>query len=75
MRTEYKRDINHNYMILHGNQSIDTSSYQVRMLTGNVIPSILKCRIQGLNGEFLFYYEITSKQSLASLYEQKNMIE
>ena len=41
------------------------------MLTGNVIPSILKCRLQGLDGNLLFYYDITSRQSLASFYEQR----
>ena len=71
MRAEYKRDVNHNYLILHGEQAVNTASYQVRMLVGNVIPSILSCRLQGLDGEVLFYYEITSRQSVASLYEQR----
>lgn len=73
MRAEYKRDMSHNYLILHGENAVDTSSYQVRMLTGNAVPSILKCRIQGLDGKFLFYYDITSRQSLASFYEQKKL--
>lgn len=73
MHAEYKRDVSHNYLILHGDQLVDTSSYQVRMLTGNAVPSILKCRIQGLDGKFLFYYDITSRQSLASFYEQKKL--
>ena len=73
MYAEYKRDMSHNYLILHGENPVDTSSYQVRMLTGNAVPSILKCRIQGLDGNFLFYYDITSRQSLASFYEQKKL--
>ena len=73
MHAEYKRDVSHNYLILHGDHPVDTSSYQVRMLTGNAVPSILKCRIQGLDGKFLFYYDITSRQSLASFYEQKKL--
>lgn len=71
MRAEYKRDMNHNYLILHGEQAVNTASYQVRMLVGNVIPSILKCRLQGLDGEVLFYYEITSRQSVATMFEQR----
>ena len=39
MRTEYKRDMNHNYLIVYGENEINTDSYQVRMLAGNVIPS------------------------------------
>lgn len=73
MRAEYKRDMNHNYLILQGDALVDTSSYQVRMLAGNAIPSLLKCRIQGLDGKLLFYYEITSKQSVADLFEKKKL--
>lgn len=72
MRAEYKRDVSHNYLILQEEKAVDTSSYQVRMLTGNVIPSILKCHLQNLDGEVLFYYDITSKQSIATLFEDKN---
>lgn len=73
MRTEYKRDMNHNYLILYGEDEINTDSYQVRMLVGNVIPSLLKCRIQGMDGRFLVYFDITSKQALSVLYEEKKM--
>ena len=71
MFAEYKRDVSHNYLILREEEKVNTASYQVRMLTGNVIPSILKCRMQGLDGNLLFYYDITSRQSLASFYEQR----
>ena len=73
MRAEYKRDMNHNYLILYGEDEINTDSYQVRMLVGNVIPSLLKCRIQGMDGRFLVYFDITSKQVLSVLYEEKKM--
>ena len=46
MYAEYKRDMSHNYLILHGENPVDTSSYQVRMLTGFVVPSILNCSFQ-----------------------------
>ena len=71
MYAEYKRDVSHNYLILREEEKVNTASYQVRMLTGNVIPSILKCRLQGLDGNLLFYYDITSRQSLESFYEQR----
>ena len=73
MRAEYKRDMNHNYLILYGEDEINTDSYQVRMLVGNVSPSLLKCRIQGMDGRFLVYFDITSKQALSVLYEEKKM--
>ena len=73
MRPEYKRDMNHNYLILYGEDEINTDAYQVRMLVGNVIPSVLKCRIQGMDGRFLIYFDITSKQALNILYEERKM--
>ena len=53
MRAEYKRDMNHNYLILYGEDEINTDSYQVRMLVGNVSPSLLKSRRQGREGRIL----------------------
>lgn len=71
MRAEYKRDMNHNYLILHGDKDIDTASYQVRMLVGNAVPSLLTCRVQGIDGKFMVYYDITSRQPVSTLYEQR----
>lgn len=73
MRTDYKRDMNHSYMVLQGIGQVDTSSYQIRMLAGNVIPKLLKCRLQGMDGKTIFSYEITSRQPLASLFENKKL--
>ena len=74
MRTEYKRDMNHNYLIFHGEEVIDTDSYQVRMLIGNAIPSLLKCRVQVMDGKFLVCFDVTSRQTMISLYEQKKFL-
>ncbi len=73
MKAEYKRDMNHNYLILYGEKDINTDSYQVRMLVGNIIPSLLKCRIQGVDGKFMMYFDITSKQAVSTLYEEKKL--
>ena len=43
------------------------------MLVGNAIPSVLKCRVQGMDGKFMVYYEITSRQSVAALFEEKKL--
>ena len=44
MKAEYKRDLSGNYLVLYEEEEPDTSSYQMRMLVGNTIPSVLKCR-------------------------------
>ncbi len=73
MRAEYKRDVSHNYLILEEEEEINTSSYQVRMLTGNVVPSMLRCRMQNLDGKIYFYYEITSRQPVSSYFEDRKL--
>lgn len=73
MKAEYKRDLNGNYLVLYEEEEPDTSSYQMRMLVGNTIPSVLKCRVQGVDGQFMVCFDITSKQSVLSLYEEKKI--
>lgn len=73
MKAEYKRDLSGNYLVLYEEEEPDTSSYQMRMLVGNTIPSVLKCRVQGVDGQFMVCFDITSKQSVLSLYEEKKL--
>lgn len=68
MEVKYHKDYRHNFLILKSMQT-SASSYQSRMMTDNEINGFLPCKERHINGEQLFYYEITSKQSLASLYE------
>jgi len=70
MKAEYKRDMDHNYLVLE-KEELDTASYQVRILVGNMVPSLLKCRVQGLDGRCLIFYDVTSLQPLSVLYEKK----
>ncbi len=65
--------MNHNYLILTGDERIDTDSYQVRMIVANAVPDLLQCRIQGIDGKFMVYYDITSRHSMTALFEEKKM--
>ncbi len=73
MKIEYRRDIYHNYLILSGGQTPDPASYQVRMLLGNAIAGFLPCKIQQMDQNILFYYEITSRQPLQLLLEHRQV--
>lgn len=72
MEVSYYKDYRHNYLII---KSVDfpTDYYQCRMITGNRIEGLLPCQERHINGDMLLYYEITSKQSLKSLYEMKRV--
>ncbi|MGN0377114.1 MAG: DUF6382 domain-containing protein [Suilimivivens sp.] len=67
---KYYKDFKHNYLIMK-NEDSPTDMYQCRMITGNRIEGLLPCQERHINGEMLLYYEITSKQSLSSLYENR----
>ena len=43
MDVSYRRDKDHNYMILDAPGELTGEEYQVRMLVGNHIPHLLKC--------------------------------
>lgn len=64
--TEFKREMNRNYMVLRPEQS-EKGRYALRMMTGNQIPGLLEFREKQLDGEVWYYYDITSKQPLSRI--------
>lgn len=68
VEAKYYKDFRHNYLIIK-NENSPADVYQCKMITGNRIDGLIPCQERHINGEMLLYYEITSKQSLASLYE------
>lgn len=73
MNVRYRRDVSHSYMIISGGREFENGAYTVRMITENQIPGMLQCHIEMLNGEKLFCYDVTSKQSLSSVMEFKDV--
>ena len=73
MQADFKRDVNHSYLILEGPDEVDTSGYHTRMLLCNRFISLLPCKIQSMDGKSLFYYEITSHQSFFDRYERMKL--
>ncbi|MEY8427420.1 DUF6382 domain-containing protein [Lachnospiraceae bacterium 46-15] len=71
MEVTYRRDSEHNYMILKSDEKLRGNEYQVRMLLGNEIPGLLHCKLRMVDGEAYFYYEITSRQPLSRILGQR----
>lgn len=71
MRTVYKREFDHNYLILEQEEFRDY--YQVGMLVRNQIPGLLKCSLSRVDKTAGFYYEITSKQNLRLVLERRHL--
>lgn len=70
MDVSYRRDKDHNYMVLDAPGNITGEEYQVRMIIGNQIPYILKCNKRMVDGKAVFFYEITGKQPMFRKFEK-----
>lgn len=71
MEVRYKREINHNYMIMDA--PAQGGGYECRMLASNSIEGLLKFRVRQYEEQREFYYEITSRQPLNRLLEQRKL--
>ncbi len=65
---KYFRDYKHSYMILPCGMVQPDKSYQCRLLTSNRFEEILHCSLRYVNGAAYFYYNISSRTTLESLY-------
>ena len=73
MEVNYKRIRGISYMILHETQAPACQHYQKEIFLGNQIPGLVFCKIQRLNGEEYFYYDITGCQSLGNLFDKEKL--
>lgn len=73
LEAKYYKDYRHNYMILQCGQRDMARSYQYRILTSDKIREILRCCVRHVNGITYYYYDISSRTTLESLYKGKKM--
>ena len=71
MKTEFKREMNRNYMVLHPEKEIGRS-YALRMLSENRIVGLLPFQEKRIDGETFLYFNITSRQALARMMEYRS---
>ena len=67
MEISYKKDGMNNYMIIRNQKDVE-NDYKLQMLINNKIEGILSINIKKINNENQFYYDITSKNSMRSLF-------
>ena len=73
MKLTYIRDMSRNYMVPVCTQKVSEEDYRVCMLTENKIRGLLPCTVKKQNGQTCFYYDITSRQSVAYVYDRGSM--
>ena len=65
----YKRELSHSYLVIKDVPENKMSKYQYRMLIRNRIAGLLTCSERFIDGKTCLYYDISSRQSLAQIYE------
>ncbi|MDD3217594.1 MAG: DUF6382 domain-containing protein [Lachnospiraceae bacterium] len=75
MDIEYKKEWNHNFLVLNLEESQKVEDYTCQMLLHNQIQGALTCQMQTMDNQKKLCYEITSRQNLETLYENKMMDE
>lgn len=73
LEAKFFRDYKHSYMILPCKSRQPEKSYQCRQLTSNKIEEILRCSMRHVNGMTYFYYDISSRTTMESLYRDRQM--
>ncbi len=73
MQVSYKRELNHNYLMIEDEKEINADGYEMQMITHNSIASLLVMSIKYINAKVVLYYEISSKQSMQKIYENKEL--
>lgn len=73
LEAKYFRDYKHSYMILPCKSGQPEKSYQCRQLTSNKIEELLRCSMRHVNGMAYFYYDISSRTTMESLYRDRQM--
>ena len=73
MNLSYRRDKDHNYMVLDAPGKLTGTEYQVRMIVSNQIPHLLKCNMRMMDGKAVFFYEITGMQPMFRTFEKTSL--
>ncbi len=68
MNVSYKKDLHHNYLVIPKIENSDDEYYCVSMLQANSIVGIIKPEPRTIDNKVLYYYDITSKQSIDTIF-------
>lgn len=71
LETEFIRSLQSNYERVHLQDQPDEQRYQYCILTRGGIRGLLPCSLRYINGEAYLYYDITSRQNVAQLYDRQ----
>lgn len=71
LQTEYVRNLHCNYERLLLNQKPEDKRYQYCILNRGGIKGLLPCSLRYIDGQAYLYYDISSKQNIAQIFERR----
>lgn len=71
LQTEYVRNLHCNYERLLLNQKPEDKRYQYCILSRGGIKGLLPCSLRYIDGQAYLYYDISSKQNIAQIFERR----
>ena len=72
MKAYYKNNLKQAFLILEGEENLE-DDFQSYMLQANEIPGILKTSVKYIDNKSHYYYDISGKLSLQSIYEKEKL--
>ncbi|MBO5197519.1 MAG: FHA domain-containing protein [Lachnospiraceae bacterium] len=72
LQVEYKRDMQSSYLVIR-TEEIPENTYRILMLLNNRIEGLLEMELRSIDDKNVYYYEISSRQSFACLYEKRTL--
>ena len=72
MKSYYKNNLKQAFLILEGEENLK-DDFQNHMLQGNEIPGLLKCNVKYIDNKGHYYYDISGKTSLQTIYEKTKL--
>lgn len=68
MDVSYRKDLRHNYLVIPKIDDSKDEAYCVCMLQANSIDGIIRPEPRTIDNDVLYYYDITAKQSIDTIY-------
>ena len=67
MHAEYRRDLRHHFLVIYGEGKLEHDAYQIRMIQENQMEGFAECHTERIDEKVLYFYQVTSRQSLEEL--------
>ena len=70
---KYEQENNRTYAVIENEYETQDCEYEQKMLQKNTIAGLLKMQTRRINNKIMFFYDVTSRQTLDKIFSYKNL--